>query len=206
MLSEHPAQRIGNLTECRARFDGRDDQRNEICGAARGVGQAIQRCPPFRATLWRHVRRARVRPVAARSRVYAEHIDRRRRLCRETVDADDDTFPGVDLLLCTIGGLLYFALDQPAARWPTACRLQPRCDRAERRRPPRSGSSSPRSRRRRRRDRRCWARRSRRRLAAASGARAAPTPRSEARAPRRARCSAAIAFHRALQPTPGWQL
>src|SRR4051812_40120936 len=125
MFPEDPAQRIGNLAQCRSSLDRRDDERNEIFAPARGVGKAIQRRLPFGVTSGGTHAAEAVDLTMLDLRVDAKHIDRRRRLGGETVDADHETFAVVDLLLCAVGGLLDFALDQPLldGRQRAACSL-----------------------------------------------------------------------------------
>src|SRR3954464_9785913 len=125
VLAKYPAQRIGNLAQCRASLDRRDDERNEIFAPARGVGKAIQRRLPFGVTSGGTHAAEAVDLTMLDLRVDAKHIDRRRRLGGETVDADHETLAVVDLLLCAVGGLLDFALDQPLldGRQRAACSL-----------------------------------------------------------------------------------
>src|SRR4051812_36898801 len=90
MLPKHPTQRIGNFAKCRAGLDCRDDEGNQVCAPARGVGKAIQRCLPFRVTSGGTHAADAFDLALLDLRVGAKHIDRRGRLSGKTIDTNHE--------------------------------------------------------------------------------------------------------------------
>src|SRR5258708_26094256 len=114
VLPEDRAHGVGDLADGRLRLDGADDRGNQVIGPVRGGRDGVERGPP----LGRVARSTHLADALDLTRFHVgidlQGIDRVAPLLAGglPVDADDDTFPGIDTLLRLVGGVLDPALDE----------------------------------------------------------------------------------------------